>query len=194
MDNDCIREFFNKLADGWDKNMEDASIQINTILDEISPMEGKAILDIGAGTGVLVPYFLERNVASITECDISSEMIAVNKAKNERLTNISFFTGDAASIAFPKIYDRIIIYNAFPHFANREKLISNLASHLKHDGKLIIAHSRTREELKQHHQNISSELYTLLSSAEELSKLFEKEFTDIKTQEEPFFMIVGTKA
>ena len=194
MDNNRIREFFNSYAISWDDDMEGAADRIEMILDAIAPMEGMDILDVGAGTGVLVPFLLERNVGHITECDISEGMMEVNREKYRDRTDISHILGDASNLDFPQQYDRIIIYNAFPHFSDRQQLIQNLAASLKMDSYLVIAHSRTSAELEEHHKNISSELYSHLGKAEGIAALLEKEFTDIFFQDEPFFMVRGRKA
>ena len=194
MDDNQIREFFNSYADGWDEHMEDASDRINRILDGIEPIEGMSILDVGAGTGVLVPYLIDRHAGHITECDISNEMIAVNRRKYSQRNDVSHIVGDASNIEFDHQYDRIIIYNAFPHFSDRPHLIANLASCLKKDGYFVIAHSRTSAELEEHHQNISTEIYSHLGKAEGIASLLEKEFKDIFFQDEPFFMVRGRKA
>ena len=194
MDNNRIREFFNSYAISWDDDMEDAADRIEMILDANAPMEGMDILDVGAGTGVLVPFLLGRKVDHITECDISEGMMEVNRGKYRDRTDISHILGDASNLDFPQQYDRIIIYNAFPHFSDRQQLIQNLASCLKKDGYLVIAHSRTSAELEEHHRNISSELYSHLGKAEGIAALLEKEFTDIVFQDEPFFMVRGRKA
>ena len=194
MDNDQIRKFFDSHAGSWDADMEDASSKINIILDGIEPLEGMDILDIGAGTGVLVPYLLERKAGHITECDISSEMIEVNKRKYSGLKEVSHIAGDASEMDFPHLYDRIIIYNAFPHFSDRPKLIANLAAQLKKDGSLVIAHSRSCAELDVHHSSISTEIYSHLGKAEEIAYLLKDGFRDVTYQDEPFFMVRGRKA
>ena len=194
MNDNQIREFFNGHAREWDNHMEDASSKINRILDGIEPIEGMSILDVGAGTGVLVPYLIERHAGHITECDISNKMIEVNRSKYAERNDVSHIVGDASHLEFNNRYDRIIIYNAFPHFSDRPRLISNLGSNLRKGGYIVIAHSRTSAELDEHHHNISTAIYSHLGKAEKIADLLKDDFTDIVFQDEPFFMVRGKKA
>ena len=45
-------------------------------LDLADIRSGVHVLDVACGTGVLFPYYLSRNVASITGVDLSADMIS----------------------------------------------------------------------------------------------------------------------
>lgn len=51
-------------------------------------------------------------------------------------------------------FDYILIYNSIPHFGDLDKVFLNAACNLKDGGIFMIAHSRTRQGLKDHHQRI----------------------------------------
>jgi demethylmenaquinone methyltransferase/2-methoxy-6-polyprenyl-1,4-benzoquinol methylase len=65
-----IVEFFDRLAPQWDADMIRNDEVINKILDNANVTEGKSVLDVACGTGVLIPDYLERKVSSVTAIDI----------------------------------------------------------------------------------------------------------------------------
>ena len=71
MNKDSIKEFFDSIAPKWDNEpIADKKI-LDIILDNGGIRENIDILDVACGTGVLFPYYLERNVKSITAIDNS---------------------------------------------------------------------------------------------------------------------------
>ena len=94
-----------------------------------------------SGTGVLFPDYLKRNVASVDAIDISAQMVKKAKAKYPQ---INIVCSDAEEFCFNKEFDCIIIYNAFPHFINENKLFNNLTRYLKQGGRLTVAHGMSR--------------------------------------------------
>ena len=59
-----VIKFFDRLAPGWDADMVRNDAIIGTILDNAGVTEGKVVLDVACGTGVLIPDYLKRRVAS----------------------------------------------------------------------------------------------------------------------------------
>ena len=54
-------EFFNNIAEKWDSKIKVDDKKISKLLSQISIKEGSDILDIGTGTGVLIPFFKQLN-------------------------------------------------------------------------------------------------------------------------------------
>ena len=124
MNKDSIKEFFDSIAPKWDNEpIADKKI-LDTILDNGGIRENIDILDVACGTGVLFPYYLERNVKSITAIDLSPEMVKIAKSK---FPQANVICGDAENIILDKQFDAIMIYNAFPHFPEPEKVIESLS-------------------------------------------------------------------
>lgn len=191
MDSTKIKEFFDGLSPSWDERMVDYSLSISKILDVLSPMVGKDVLDVGCGTGVLVPFLKERKAGHIDEIDISCGMMEINEKKHGGADGLGFLCGDASSYVFPRMYDRIIIYNAFPHFEDRHKLIRHLSSVLKNDGILAIAHSRTHFEINIHHGGLTNDIASLLPPASELSDLLSEFLSMVEYHESGYYMVWG---
>ena len=77
--------FFDRLAPGWDAEMVRNEAVINAILDNADVTAGKDILDVACGTGVLIPDYLKRKVASVTGIDISPKMTEIARATTSTL-------------------------------------------------------------------------------------------------------------
>ncbi|MBQ6126513.1 MAG: class I SAM-dependent methyltransferase, partial [Erysipelotrichaceae bacterium] len=124
-DNKDVISFFDSLAPDWDKEIgKENGTVIDMILDNASVSRGDSVLDVGCGTGRLFPYYLKRNVSSITGIDISSGMIEAAK-RNCLSEKIVLICDDASEHFFEKSFDRIVVFDAFPHFTDPERVIQN---------------------------------------------------------------------
>ena len=189
-----VIDFFNMLADSWDEDIEKDVNKINRILDAAKVSENVSVLDVACGTGVLIPDYLARNVARVVAFDISPNMIAIAKSKFEDQTKVEFQCTDVAGLVLEEKVDSAMIYNAFPHFANPEEMIAQLAQKVKSGGKLTVAHDRGIEQLNAHHSGIAKCVSNGLINAEEMVKLFAPYF-DITHQvsEEDIYIVSGTR-
>ena len=186
-----VIEFFDRLAPGWDAEMVRNDEIINTILDNAGVTDGRDVLDVACGTGVLIPDYLKRKVASVTGIDISPKMaeIAKEKFKRERVTILS---GDVEATAFDRKFDCIVVYNAFPHFPDPERLIRTLSGLLKPDGTLTVAHGMSREKIDAHHHGTASHVSNGLMPADDLAAIFGK-YLSITTviSDESMYQVAG---
>lgn len=191
MDKETIREFFNNFAPQWDNEpIADKEI-IKTILDNGGITENTDILDVACGTGVLFPYYLERNVKGITAIDLSPEMVKIAKNK---FPQADVICGDAEKITFPHQFDAIMIYNAFPHFPEPEKVIENLSIALKSGGRFTIAHGMSKTELDAVHQKSAGAVSNILPECDDLAKMLKPYFdVDIMISNDKMYQVSGTK-
>ena len=171
-----VIEFFDRLAPGWDAETVRNDDIISTILDNAAVTEGKVILDVACGTGVLIPDYLKRKVASVTGIDISPKMAEIAKAKFPQ-PEVTILCGDVESTYFGKQFDCIVVYNAFPHFPDPERLIATLSGLLKPGGTLTVAHGMSREKIDAHHHGSAHHVSNGLMSAEDLGSIFEEYLT-----------------
>lgn len=168
MDKRDIIEFFDRYANEWDDRMVRDDEIINQILINAGVREGKDILDVACGTGVLIPDYLDKKVNSVTAIDISPKMINIAKSKFLE-DKVHIICGDVENYNFERKFDCIVVYNAFPHFAEQKKLIKILAGHLKEKGTLTIAHGMSRDNINKHHQGAASKVSQELVTADELA-------------------------
>lgn len=170
--NDVIA-FFDRLAPRWDADMIKSDAIIHTILDNANVRSGARVLDVACGTGVMIPYYLERKVASVTAIDISPEMARIAAEKFPQET-VQVICGDVETAQFPEYFDCIVIYNAFPHFPEPEQLIRRLSGLLKPGGTLTVAHGMSRAHIDAHHQGTASRVSIGLMHEDALAAIFRK--------------------
>lgn len=119
MNKQDVIEFFDRAASSWDAEMIKNDVIMEKILDNAEIGEGQDVLDVACGTGVMLPYYLQRGVASVTGIDISPEMAKIATKKFAGDTRVQVICGDVEEVKFQKKFDRIVVYNAFPHFPSR---------------------------------------------------------------------------
>ena len=194
MNKQDVIQFFDRLAPQWDADMIKNDTIIRTILDNAEVDQGQDILDVACGTGVMFPYYLERNVASVTGIDISSEMAKIAGEKHAHIPNVTVLCGDVEETAFDRKFDRIVVYNAFPHFPNPQRLIATLADLLKEGGRLTIAHGQSREAIDGHHSGSASKVSMGLMSADSLKALFDPLFeVEVVVSNSRMYQVSGVK-
>ena len=194
MEKKDVIAFFDRCAPSWDAEMIKSDVKIGKILDNAEVGENMDILDVACGTGVLFDYYLQRNVASVTGIDISPEMAKIAASKYEGQPKVQVICGDVEEYAFGRKFDRIVVYNAFPHFPYPKRLIKILASLLKEDGRLTIAHGQSREAIDGHHSGSASKVSNGLMSAENLKRIFDAHFdVEVVISNNHMYQVSGVK-
>ena len=192
MKNNDIIEFFDRWAKDWDADMIRDERKIQFILDAAHVAPGARVLDVACGTGVLFPDYTARGASHVTAVDISPEMARIAAEKAEG-TCIHVLCGDAQALDLPGGYDCCVIYNAFPHFTDPERLIGRMAGLLKTGGTLCIAHGMSLAALHKHHErarNVSRDMFTAEALAKMLSPYFDVE-TSVSDEEK--FVVAAKK-
>ena len=185
------KAYFNKAAKSWDKRFHTPSLSsfLEKLVPEFGLEAGQNILDVGTGTGVLIPYLIREvgPAGSVTAIDCSENMIQICKTKCSHLKNVSVRLQDIEEDAFPtETFDAAICFGLFPHLENKEKALQNINQLLKAGGTLIIAHALSSEELKTHHNNASSAVVQdMLPEEAEMKQLLEQMgFAGIRIKDE----------
>ncbi len=191
MNKQDIISFFDNQAQFWDAQQIRNEEIIDIILCKGGVREGVSVLDVACGTGVLFPDYKKRKVASVTGIDISRQMVNIAKSK---FPEYDVICDDAETYYFEKKYDAVMIYNAFPHFINAERLIENLSKAIKIDGRLTVAHGMSKEVLEKCHSDKAKNISLPLSEKEEISALLSSFFdVDIMVSDSRMFVVSGTK-
>ncbi|MBR1972406.1 MAG: class I SAM-dependent methyltransferase [Oscillospiraceae bacterium] len=189
-----IVEFFDRCAPTWDAELIKSDAIIGKILDNAEIGAGQDVLDVACGTGVMFPYYLEREVASVTGIDISPEMAKIAEGKFADVSNVRIICGDVEETAFDRKFDRIVVYNAFPHFPDPRRLIKTLSSLLKDGCRLTIAHGASREKIDDHHKGPVSKISNGLMSADSLKAIFDPYFdVEVVISNSRMYQVSGVK-
>lgn len=193
VDKQRVTAFFDRLAPGWDEDCRHDDAVIERILDNAGVAAGQRVLDIGCGTGVMIPHYLARGAAEVVGVDISPKMLEAARRKFPMPT-VSFLNADAEIHAFAPDFDVCVVYNAFPHFPNPETLVQNLAGALHPGGTLTIAHGSSRAEIDRRHMEAAGEVSRHLPSDDGLRALLAPYFdVTLLAANDEMLQIVGVK-
>ena len=185
-----IKEFFDRLAPLWDERQTRNEKVISLILQKSGVGEGVSVLDVASGTGVLFGDYLKCG-ASVTGIDISEEMVKIAK---EKFPDVTLICDDAETFSFTGQYDVVMIYNAFPHFTDPEKLFENLTKVLKKGGRLTVAHGMSMAELQKCHSGKTEKVSRPLPEKEALAETMSPYVkVDTMISDEKMYMVSGKK-
>lgn len=166
-----IIAFFDLLAPEWDANMTINDDKIAFIMDHAGIRDHVTVLDVACGTGVLFPYYLERGVSRVIGVDFSPGMARIAAVKQHD-PRVEVICGDVETIPIHLLCDCCVVYNAFPHFEDPERLIARLAQWVKPGGRLTVAHSMSLEDLRRHHQGRAEHVSREVLDPEALGAIF----------------------
>lgn len=151
------REYFNQLAGKWDKmTSEETRSRLPELIQDLRIKSGDAVLDVGGGTGILLPllYELAGNKSKIISLDIAEEMLK-RARDNSYSSNIHYVHADVTAIPLAsETFDVVICYSCFPHFPDKAKALAEMARVLRSSGRLVICHTASRHEINKLHASI----------------------------------------
>jgi ubiquinone/menaquinone biosynthesis C-methylase UbiE len=152
-----LQEYFDQLAPTWDKELTRERLNcLGNIIKELGIKPGYYVLDIGSGTGVLLPLLIAElgDDGRIVALDFSAEMLGQAQAKNFPPI-IGFAQADVLAIPLADNSVNLAICNgAFPHFNDKGKALKEIARVLRNNGQLVICHTMSRKMINQLHQSI----------------------------------------
>ena len=136
--------FFNSIASVWDSNEKMSNPdKISRVLDFIGIQKNDKVLDLGTGTGVLLPQLCERvgESGEVTAVDIAPAMLGVALNKNADLTPAPrFLYADFELQHIEGKYNHIILYCVYPHLENPVRTLKKLKNeNLLPGGNIVIA-------------------------------------------------------
>lgn len=151
-------EFFDDLADRWDSMEEDLEDRLELVVRKARIAPGMDILDVGTGTGVLIPLLLRAmdNTGRIRAIDISPGMLRVAASK-QFPDVVELELADIECFQSPDCcYDRVVCNAVFPHLTNKDAALSRMARMLRPGGLLVISHPTGREHVNRIHAETGS--------------------------------------
>jgi ubiquinone/menaquinone biosynthesis C-methylase UbiE len=121
------------------------SFEQNKVVPLVDDVEGKKILDVGAGTGRLAILLADKG-AVITALDVSAEMLKVLRRKAGTRKNIKYVEGEAENIDFPEeSFDVVIAAFLIVHLKNPAYFFKEAYRVLKPNGLLVVTNINQKE-------------------------------------------------
>ena len=118
-----------------------AQLQIitNDLYKEIKIQKGSNVLDIGCGSGALLPFLSDKvgNSGLVHGVDISNPLLGLAKKYHCAKENITFLNADAQSYNFKSLnYDNVVSRFGVMFFEDPMAAFKNIRSSMKNNGKL----------------------------------------------------------
>lgn len=143
----CVKVKFNENASQYDsqrKKLIPCFDDFYTIATSIAETNANppSILDIGAGTGLLSSFILDKFPdANVTLIDISENMLEVAKERFKDKPNVTFIIDDYTKYKFDEKFDVVISSLSIHHLTEDEKkrLFHDIYSSLNNNGVFINA-------------------------------------------------------
>jgi ubiquinone/menaquinone biosynthesis C-methylase UbiE len=152
-----LQEYFDRLAPTWDKELTPERLKcLGSIVKELGIKPGYHVLDIGSGTGVLLPFLTIElgSKGSIIALDFSADMLVQAQAKSFAPI-VGFAQADVLAIPLAdNSVDLAICNSVFPHFGDKVKALKEIARVLKNNGRVVICHTMSRAMINQLHQSV----------------------------------------
>ncbi len=198
MHNGPKEDFYGEHAESWDMHDSRDPRKISHVVDLLELKGGENILDVGTGTGILIPFYERHGVAHVKAIDKSEKMISVALEKYPKVihSNVDFVIQDLYDLDERSVYDRVVCYACFPHFRDQPMAIMTLASTLKEGGILAILHSDSREHIRSMHESRGE--FTPQDALPDLD-VIEGMFTNaglsvvLKRDDEEYYISIGRK-
>lgn len=177
-----MKNFFDELAKTWDSRQKEISPR-DELIKSLPIDNNDLVLDLACGTGIVSNLIYQKTNRQVIGLDISSEMISRAKAKySEDIAK--YFVGDFYDFKYEESFNAIVVFDAYPHFTDKNKFIAACRNNLKDKGYLCILHDLGREELAHHHAGrVMQYSLDLLSPLEEY-EYFKEEYDLIASYED----------
>lgn len=173
---DPHQDFFDSLAAEWDLTFTAEDLErLSHLVDSLDVAEGMDILDLGCGTGVLFDL-LRRKVGPggmVTGVDLSIQMARVAH-RNFPFANVTVVDANAINLPFlDSSFDMAVSFSAFPHFSDKQQVLSEIDRVLKPNAWLHIIHLQSSGELAEAHHRIGGAIeHDKMPSETKLREMF----------------------
>jgi len=171
-----IRDYFEVRAPTWDSMMPvtlDEALRQLLIPFAYELGTAHLILEIGSGTGALIPHLRRcAPAARLISIDLAHTML---KNAQHRAPGVGLVQADVHHLPFSSsdsLFDLVVCHNSFPHFADKPQALHEIQRVLRPGGQLFILHNNSREKVNAIHLRAGSPIDgDLLPPGEEMRQL-----------------------
>ena len=199
MKNPKQRAFFNEKAGIWDKITVHNPKKVQYITELIGIRSNDKILDVGTGTGIMIPFYEKYLVdGRVVAVDYSEKMIEVARSKYPEKEHpmVSYVVSDVYELKYDAEFDVVVCYSCFPHFVDQPLALKILSKALKKGGRLVVAHSDSAKTINGVHMNGGVEIGNDFLPSMELLKQMMKESglaVTFERDDEDYFICIAIK-
>ena len=173
-------ELWDSRAKNYDRRFSFTRWTQRKLISMLELGENPYLLDLACGTGWAVRYAatLANGRGEFYGVDISSKMVEQAEAKSKKYLNVHFCKSRVEELPFDDhFFDFVISSNAFHHFSNPEKALTEAYRVLKSKGKVYILDTTSNNFFMRTLHRLSRKIepaHIKLYSTREFKTLFEK--------------------
>lgn len=133
------REFFSQLTHVFDPPLpEGVPERLKKIVESAKIARGSTVLDVGTGTGILIPLIRVCEPEVIYACDLSEAMLVHLKKQYPYAKTLE---GDVRDLVLPNQSIDVVFLNAcYPNIADKPSSFDNIRRMMKPGGRMVISH------------------------------------------------------
>jgi ubiquinone/menaquinone biosynthesis C-methylase UbiE len=169
-----LRAYFNGRAAIWDESVAEKDVtKLVRMAKRLELEPGAAVLDVGTGTGVFLPYMLDMigGDGQIVAVDIADQMLLRAKGKCFE-GDVSYLYADIMSLPLgDEIFDAVVCYSSFPHFQDKLRALREAYRVVRHGGRLLICHTSSRAYINEIHRQIEIVKEDTIPDADEMQSM-----------------------
>ncbi len=155
------RKFFDFFASKWDDGESSDKInQLKKFFYNLNVNISGNVLDIGCGTGILVPFLLKKSSRDchLFELDLSKEMLRENKKKcGDKSSLINHIHADTHHLPFKQHqFNFVVCFAVLPHLSDQLGALKEWQRVLAVGGYLLILHLMSSKILNDYHAKVNT--------------------------------------
>ena len=112
--------------------------RLETIIAQGKITKGDIVLDVGSGTGILIPVIKKYKPDRIYACDLSEVMV---EQLNKNYPDVETIVSDVRDLRLPDCSIDVVFINAcYPNIVDKAGAFSNISRMMKARGRIVISH------------------------------------------------------
>jgi ubiquinone/menaquinone biosynthesis C-methylase UbiE len=192
--NELQRRYFNENVDIFEPPLpKGVPLRLKATVKAGGLAKGEKVLDVGTGTGILIPYILKYRPSEIHVCDLAEKMLERVRRKFPQVVTHLCDIGD---LPLPdSSLDVAYINGCFSNILDKSKSLNNLFRLLRRKGRLVISHPLGRNFIVELKENTPFHL-DLLPNATEAGELLMRhgfEIMDFRDEFAFYLVVARTK-
>jgi len=193
------KSFFNEKANVWDNITVHNLEKVQYITELLEIQSNDKILDVGTGTGVMIPFYKKYLMTGqVVAVDYSEKMIDVARLKypEKDYPMISYKVSDVYELKYTEEFDLVVCYSCFPHFVDQPLAVKILSKALRTGGRLAVAHSDSAKKINGVHINGGVEIENdFLPRMEKLKQMMKENGLAVtfERDDESYFICIARK-
>jgi SAM-dependent methyltransferase len=133
------RGLFDKIVHVFEPPLpEGVPERLQTIVETAGIVKGDTVLDVGTGTGILIPLIQMYEPAHIYACDLSEKML---QQVNRNYAGVNTIASDVRDLSLPDASIDVVFVNAcYPNIADKAGALANIARMMRPGGRMAVSH------------------------------------------------------